>query len=132
MGMSSTPTAGGAKYIRSKKFEDLREEIAAEGGIKQVPMWKLRDAAGWDRLGVNVVKDISNKMRRAGLATLPAMDVLPYTQEAQVRVYVVDSRVGQVIDAVLEPTRAGDQLLKEIGMDDAADVLDAVRELVCG
>jgi hypothetical protein len=110
----------------------LREQIEANGGIDVVPMWRLRDAAGWDRLGVNVVKDIASKLRRGGLATLPAMDVLPYTQHTPVRVYVTEGRVGEVISAVLEPSAKGDKLLREIGGDDAADVLKAVRDLVCG
>ena len=110
----------------------LREEIEAQGGIALLPMWKIRDAARWDRLGVNVVKDIASKMRRSGLATLPAMDVLPYTQYAMVRVYVTEGRLADVISAVLDPSNEGDKLLREIGGDDASDVLKAVRELVCG
>ena len=110
----------------------LREEIEGKGGIARLRMSKIRDAAGWDRLGVNVVKDIASKMRRGGLATLPAMDALPYTQYAMVRVYVTEGRVGEVISAVLEPSDDGDKLLREIGGDDASDVLKAVRELVCG
>jgi hypothetical protein len=39
---------------------------------------------------------------------------------------------GKVISAVLEPSDDGDKLLREIGRDDAFDVLKAVRELVCG
>ena len=123
---------GVRRLAPSKKFVALREEIEARGGLARLPMWRLRDAAGWDRLGVNVVKDIANKMARAGLATLPTVDILPYSQDAVVRIYVVDSRVGQVVDAVTKPSRKGDDLLREIGMDDAADVLNAVRELVCG
>lgn len=120
------------KTVPPRPMAKLRLEIEAKGGIAIVPMWKLRDAAGWDRLGVNVVKDIAGKMKRGGLATLPAMDVLPYSQDATVRVYVVEGRLGEVIAAVLEPSTKGDALLREIGGDDAADVLMAVRELVCG
>jgi hypothetical protein len=71
-------------------------------------------------------------MRRGGLATLPAMDVLPYTQDAMVRVYVTEGRLGEVISTVLEPSNNGDKLLREIGGDDASDMLKAVRELLCG
>lgn len=121
------------RRLSSKRpLAKLREDIEAKGGIAVIPMWTLRDHAGWDRLGVNVVKDIASKMRRSGLATLPAMDVLPYTQNASVRVYVTEGRVGEVISAVLTPSTQGDKLLREIGGDDASDVLKAVRELVCG
>jgi hypothetical protein len=120
------------RVIPKRPMAKLREEIEAKGGIEVLPMWRIRDAAGWDRLGVNVVKDIASKMRRGGLATLPAMDVLPCTQHALVRVYVREGRLGKVISAVLEPSYDGDKLLREIGGDDASDVLEAVRELVCG
>ena len=83
-------------------------------------------------MGVNVVKDIASKMRRGGLATLPPMETLPIRRRAEVRLYVTDSRVGDIIAAVLEPSAKGDKLLREIGGDDASDVLKAVRELVCG
>lgn len=116
----------------SRPLARLREEIEAKGGIAVIPMWKLRDHAGWDRLGVNVVKDIAAKMRRGGLATLPAMEVLPYSQGVMVRVYVTEGRLGEVIAAVLAPSAGGDKLLREIGSDDAAEVLEAVRDLVCG
>ena len=118
------------KIVRPTPYAKLRDHIEAQGGIATVPMWQLRDGAGWDRLGVNVVKDIARKIERAGIATLPATDVLPYSRDEVVRVYLVNSRVGRVIEAVLEPSKAGDKLLREIGSDDASEVLDAVRELV--
>jgi hypothetical protein len=133
--MTVNSTGVGGKRLKRtvpKAFVRLREQIEAEGGITLLRMWELRDAAGWDRLGVNVVKDIASKMKRAGLATLPARKVLPYTQEATVWVYVVDSRVGEVIDAVIRPSDDGVKVLREVGMDDAAEVLAAVREVVCG
>jgi hypothetical protein len=119
------------KVIR-KPLARLRDNIESKGGIAEVPMWELRDHAGWDRLGVNVVKDIASKMRRGGLATLPALGSLPISRHAIIRIYVTDSRVGDVIRAVVEPSSKGDDLLREIGGDDASDVLKAVRELVCG
>ena len=119
------------KVVR-RPMARLREQIEAKGGIAVVPMWKLRDAAGWDRLGVNVVKDIASKMRRGGLATLPPMDVLPLSRHALIRVYVTEDRLGEIISAVLEPSDKGDKLLRDVGADDASEVLEAVRELVCG
>lgn len=121
-----------ADKIVRKPLARLRDKIEAKGGIAEVRMEELRDHAGWDRLGVNVVKDIASKMRRGGLATLPAMETLPISRHAIVRIYVTDGRVGDVIRAVVEPTPKGDDLLREIGGDDASDVLKAVRELVCG
>jgi len=119
------------KVVR-RPLARLREQIEAEGGIATVSMEELRDHAGWERLGVNVVRDIASKMRRGGLATLPSMETLPISRQAEIRVYVTDSRVGDIIAAVIEPNAKGDKLLREIGGDDASDVLKAVRELVCG
>lgn len=78
------------------------------------------------------MKDIASKMRRGELATLPAMDVLPYTQDEMIRVYVTEGRLGEVISTVLELSNNGDKLLREIGGDDTSDMLQAVRELLCG
>ncbi len=115
-------------------WDELRAEIDSEGGIKVIPAWRLRDAAGWAKLGVNVIVDIANQLRDHDLGTLPVGRPLPTNQYADVRVYSKNSRVGQVVDAVISPSAKGDQLLREVGLDDSNDaiaVLDRVRQLVC-
>src|SRR6476619_1867357 len=101
----------------SQSWDDLKAEIQAEGDIKVLDAWQLRDAAGWSKLGPNVIIDIANQMEENDLGTLPRGERLPLNQYAQVRVYVKGSRLGQVVDAVLSPSAKGDQLLREICSD---------------
>lgn len=110
---------------------ELRKVLEDVGGIDEVPMWQLRDIAGWGKLGVNVVINIANQLRDHGLDTLPHGAPLPLDQNRTVRVYVQQSRVGRTIKAVLEPSAEGDLLLREIGTDDAGDVLQQVRRILC-
>ncbi|HEY1572364.1 MAG TPA: hypothetical protein VGG05_13550 [Pseudonocardiaceae bacterium] len=113
------------------EWDQLRDEIEAAGGIKTFEMARLRDVAGWAKLGVNVVVDIANHLRDNDMDTLPQKKQLPLSQWEEVRVYSTRSRVGKVIGAVLKPSSQGDRLLAEIGNEDAGDVLEKVRRLVC-
>jgi len=116
-------------------WEELRREIDAEGGIKVIEAWRLRDLAGWAKLGVNVIVDIANQLRDHDFDTLPVGKALPTNQYEDVRIYTKGSRLGKVVEAIMSPTAKGDQLLREIcSSDDANDaiaVLDRVRQLVC-
>lgn len=111
-------------------MEKLKAECLAEGGIKVLSMWRLRDAAGWSKLGSNVIIDIANLMEAHGLRRLPAGS-LPTDQYMTVRLYVEDSSVGRLIDAVLHPSKSGDDKLRQAGNNDAVEILDHIRDLVC-
>jgi hypothetical protein len=115
-------------------WDGLRAEIESEGGIKVLPAWRIRDAAGWAKLGVNVIVDIANQLQEHDLGTLPVGRPLPTNQYAEVRIYSKASQLGKVVDAVISPSAKGDQMLREIASDDANDaiaVLDRVRQIVC-
>jgi hypothetical protein len=116
---------------RKKNMEALLGELEADGGLKVLPMLRLRDAAGWDKLGARVVVDISNLLGQYGMATLPAGEQLPVSQTENVRVYSQRSKLGSIIEAVLQPSGKGDQILREAATSDAGDVLDRIRTLVC-
>ncbi len=116
---------------RKKGMVALLAELDADGGLKVLPMWQLRDAAGWDKLGARVVVDIANLLAQYGMATLPAGAQLPVSQHDSVRVYSQRSRIGSLIEAVLQPSGKGDQVLREAATNDAGDVLDRIRTIVC-
>src|SRR5262245_55581606 len=98
---------------RKKNMQELRGEVEEEGNIKVVPMWQLRDAAGWDKLGRHVVSDIAALLHEHGMGTLPAGESLPLAQSSSVRVYVQRSRVGELVEAVTNPSGRGDAVLRE-------------------
>jgi hypothetical protein len=116
-----------------QSWVELKKEIETDGDIKVVYAWQLRDAAGWAKLGPNVIVDIANQLEANDLGTLPRGERLPLNQNAPVRVYVKSSRLGNVIEAVLSPSAKGDDLLREVCSDsnDAAAVLERVRSIVC-
>lgn len=115
---------------RKRSMEALLSDVMDEGGISVMQMSRLRDSAGWDKLGVNVVADIAKLLDQHGMGTLPVDAPLPLSQGSHVRVYSKGSRIGAIVDAVMNPSGQGDKVLREAGVNDAEDVLARVRMLV--
>jgi hypothetical protein len=105
--------------------------FAIEQGVVTTTMEVLRDAYGAGKLGVHVVANIHKALLGLGLAHYPPE--LPTYQEYPVRIYKMGSPVADVIDAVLEPTAAHDEELRQLLQNGqgAVEILDQIRELVC-
>ncbi len=116
---------------RRNKVRNLASEIEDEGGLKTVTMARLRDTAGWDKLGPRVLTDIANLLDEHDVGFLPATETLPLSRDASVRLYNRRHPVGGLIHAVLNPSARGDELLREAASNDAAAVLERIRRLVC-
>lgn len=116
---------------RRDEMRKLVAEIEDEGGLKTVTMARLRDTAGWDRLGPRTLTDIANLLDEHDVGFLPANETLPLSREASVRLYNRRHPIGGLVQAVLSPSARGDDLLKEAASNDAAAVLERVRRLVC-
>lgn len=110
-------------------YDELREEVEKSGGVLTVSMGVLRDAHGAGKLGVNVRANISKELRRRGLGHSP--EDLPVYQHEAVRIWLMGSPAGDLIEAVFDTGTATDQTIREAVESDASDVLDKVRELVC-
>jgi hypothetical protein len=110
-------------------YEELAEATAAEGGLLTLDMVKLRDIHGAGKLGVHVVQNISDRLDGLGLGHQP--DVLPQQQWERVRIYSRGSPVGRVIEAAHTVDDKSDAILREIGKNDADELLKKIRELVC-
>jgi len=113
------------------RFDVILQEVSDAGDITVLPMWQLRDAGGWSKLGVNVVHALSNMLDEVGLGTLPVGASLPLDQMGQVRIYRQRSSLGSLVEAVTSPSGKGDEVLRRLTADDANEVLDQIRELVC-
>lgn len=113
----------------SETIEDIAAATKDAGGMLVVPMSRLRDAANYGKLGKLVVQNIATRLDREGIGHLPVGE-LPREQNAQVRVYLRTSRVGELIEAVLNPSRRGDQRLLDAAGSDAAEILEQIRALV--
>ena len=114
------------------RFEAIVQEVSDAGNVAVFEMWQLRDAGGWSKLGVNVVKALSNMLDEVGLGTLPVGAPLPLDGMGQVRIYRQRSNLGSLVEAVTSPSGKGDEVLRRLTSDDASEVLDQIRELVCG
>lgn len=75
---------------------------------------ELRDEiTGYSRTGRNVWQQIERELRGSGIGVF-GKDPESNSQTEAVRLYSLDSPVGQIIDAVLHPTSTGDRLLKHL------------------
>ena len=114
-------------------LEELGDIVDENQGVATVTMLSLRRAYGYDRLGVHVRAGLSRKLQQLGLGHLPTD--LPESQHACARVYRMGSAVQELIDAVnnvsIEDPRP-DELLRERAGGEAAELLQKVREMVCG
>ena len=110
-------------------YDQIAKQVDASNGLYVTRMEELRDAHQASRLGVNVRDAISDRLRSRGIGHVP--DVLPPYQEDEVRLYRLGDPIGKVIEAVLRPSDAGDQILRQSVGSTATDILAKVRELVC-
>lgn len=93
----------------------------------------LRKAIGYERLGKYVLDEISSSLEGEGLGYFP-LDVIQANPEPrqwhEVRVYRRGKGIGKVIQAVTDPTPAGDRMLRE-NSGQGMELIQQVRALVC-
>jgi hypothetical protein len=56
---------------------------------------------------------------------------MPQGRRDEVRIYKRGTKVGNIVEAVLEPADHKDDLLREVSSRDPDDVIAQVRKLVC-
>lgn len=120
-----THTVGG----EFKTLSDLKRLVEAEGGVLTITMGNLRDAHGAGRLGEHVRTNISRSLLGVGLGHYPKE--LPSYQHEDVRVYSINSPAGELIDAVLNPGLSNDEKVRQTVGQDAAKIINKIRDLVC-
>ena len=109
--------------------EALRDAVTQNGNVITVRAGDLRDAFGYDRLGINVRAEISKGLKSLGIAHYPAE--MPDWQEVPVRLYRMGTPVADIIDAVVTPSKAHDDELTGLIGGNAAEILNKIRALVC-
>ena len=112
-------------------YEELKRQLETDGGVTVTVMGVLRDIEGAGRLGTLVRANISGELSRRGICHYP--DPLPNDQNDPVRLYLKRSRAASVIDAVLNPSVSGDELLREpsdTDLEDVSVILRKIRELL--
>lgn len=111
-------------------YEELREAVAANGGLDTIDMGTLRDVQGAGRLGVHVRDAITRSLESHGLGHFPLE--LPANQYDEVRLYLLGSPIADIVKAVLSPSMKGDESLRTVASSEAQEQLRQVREIVCG
>ena len=114
--------------IKKPSMELLKERINNDRGLTEVSMRWLREAAGWEKLGKHVVADIATQLSNHRIGYLGELGM---SQDMTVRVYDMDHPIGELIAAVRTPTPKGDQRLREVASNDAAEILNRIRSMVC-
>lgn len=115
---------------------ELKETATEEGGLAVVTLLDLREMLAFKKLGVRVLNTIAEELISNGLGYYPPELLDSNDQPRQwdeVRIYVKDSALGKIVDAVLSPSTASDTLLLEAtsGSDaSAAEILDQIRTLL--
>lgn len=119
----------------AQRWASLRAEVEAAGKLLTVDMGRLRDVAGYDKLGTNVRAYIKSKLASLGLKFWSGPGLgdgeLPTYQEQLVRLYVAESAADLSYRAHLAPGTDNDQFLRQqFGGDESKEILMRIRELL--
>lgn len=112
-------------------WDEIKNLVEENGGVVSFTMNELRDAAGKEKLGVNVRAEISKTLAGFGLGHIPKE--LPSYQHESVRLYKRGTYVGDFIETVLSPGEQNDRRIREqLNATDARniEIIEAIRELV--
>jgi len=118
----------------AQRWAALRAEVEAAGNLLTVDMGRLRDTAGYDKLGSNVRAYIKSKLASVGLKfwSEPGSDgELPNYQDELVRLYVAESAADLSYRAHMSPGADNDQFLRQqLAGDESKAILMRIRELL--
>ena len=122
--------------VSYKSMKDVAEAAKENGDLMPVTLGDLRESLGYNRLGVRVLAEISQKLANAGLGYFPRAvlddNEVPRFDHA-LRVFTKRSSLGELVQAVLDPTDSGDERLREAatsGASSAVAALDQIREIL--
>jgi len=111
-------------------LQELREVVERNENILTIPMWKVRDAYGKERLKVHVRKGIHDELDGLGLTHMPYE--IPADQNDLLRVIKKGTPVAKLIAAARRVGKPeDDQLIREAVAGDAKTTLQEIREMVC-
>jgi len=97
----------------AETYEELSAAVDGDGGITPISMNTLRLINGAGRLGPGVCNIISKELSQYGLGHIP--EELPSYSTEEVRVYRLGTQIGDIINAIVQPSHSGDQLLRAVG-----------------
>jgi hypothetical protein len=111
-------------------LDQLEEEICNKENVLSVPMHRIRDACGVQRLREYTIQQVATKLSSKGIGHIPRK--LPMDQGAPVRLYIQESTVGRFLKVALQPGEAGDEKLRQLAEGGAADAIRQIRDVLDG
>jgi len=93
-------------------WKDLKSSVERNGNVLTISMKELRDVAGKNKLGKNVVKEIKENLASVCLGHVP--QVLPLDQNALVRLYKCDTDISKLIETIAIPNEKTDKELLDL------------------
>ena len=126
--VSSNGSSGDWETQRKARWQELREEVEARGGLLTVDMKRLRKLDLSGRLGPFVVQSIARELKSVGLRHTKLGD----QQFDQVRLVVADGPADKLLNAALHRGEAEDRVLRQAlkGGREYKEFADQVRELI--
>ena len=114
--------------LQFKKPDEIRKAVEASGDVLTIDMEVIRDAFGYDRLGVNVRAIISEKLSGLGLGHFPLE--LPDRQWVPVRLFKLGSPIADLIDAALNPSDEHDEELRKAVTGGDTETIKRIKALL--
>ena len=111
-------------------YDDVSLAVSTSENVLTVTIGELRDVNGSGRLGPYVVEAISKQLSSRGIGYYPPE--LPQDQWRKVRLFRLGSPVSDLIGVVMDvDNESNDAKLRSFAANDAKNILDKVRQLVC-
>lgn len=116
-----------------ESIEDLGHAVDENGGLLAVTLGDLREILNYSRLGAKVLNEIAEALRKEKLGYFPRETLLNNPTPrftAQVRIYRQISKLGELIEAVVDPDDAGDELLRNTATGRDSYIVNQLRILL--
>lgn len=115
-------------------MQELSDWVDEQGGVGMATLGELRDAVEAEKLGKLVMQRIHQELAAHGLGYFPRNLIEANNvprQHQEIRLYRKGSSpAARAIEAVLDPSAAGDAFLAELSANDAQTTIARIRELV--
>jgi len=114
-----------------RNWNEIKNMVEENNNVLTISMTELKEAAGKDKLGVNVRAEISKTLAGMGLGHIP--QEIPSYQHEFIRLYKRGTSVGELIETVILPGEQNDRKLRDQlnnGAPDYLQIIEKIRELV--
>lgn len=109
-----------------KTFDDIRQGIAEDDGVLATEAERVMGPCGWERWTMNTGPAVVRTLKSNGF---DVFGDAPSHRNAEIRIFIPNTPVGRIVNAVRAPSLQGDEVLREAGRGDSG-IVDQIRALV--